>query len=110
MFRGFLSARIDDTNPLHHIWKNNGTWWCHFTLNWDGRTRRIRRSLKTCDLQVAIARRDALLARLATEGEEVPERRPRRERRDTEEAMFSPRRPTRNALPHPITVGGLQNV
>jgi hypothetical protein len=27
-----LVTRRTDTNPNHHIWKNNGTWWLHFTL------------------------------------------------------------------------------
>jgi hypothetical protein len=71
---GRLSARIDDSIDRHHLWLNNGTWWCHYTLNFDFRTRRIRRSLGTQSLAEAIRRRDALFARLATEGEWVPER------------------------------------
>lgn len=82
MHRGFLSARINDGNPQHHLWNNNGTFWCHFVLHFDDRRRkrRIRRSLKTPDVEVAIARRDALFTMLATEGEDVPERPPRRRR------------------------------
>ena len=107
----YPSIRVDGRNPFHHLWRNNGTWWIHYVLHFGNRKRRIRRSLKTSDVLVASARRDALFARLATEGEEVPERRTRRERCDTEEeTMCFPRRPTRNAVPHPITVGGLQNV
>jgi hypothetical protein len=71
---GRLSARIDDSNDRHHLWLNNGTWWVHFTLNFDCRTRRVRRSLETSSLAEAIRRRDALFVRLATEGEWVPER------------------------------------
>jgi hypothetical protein len=37
-----------------------------------------RRSLKTGETIEALARRDALLARIAVEGEEIPERRPQR--------------------------------
>lgn len=85
MVRGFLSARIGNGNALHHLWRNNGTWWCHYTLHFGNRKRRIRRSLGTSELQVAIARRDALFARIATEGEEVPERRPRRKKADEED-------------------------
>ena len=82
MHRGFLSARINDGNPRHHLWNNNGTFWCHFVLHFDDRRRkrRIRRSLKTPDVEVAIARRDALFRKLATEGEDVPERASRRRR------------------------------
>jgi hypothetical protein len=78
MPRGFLSTRIDDGNARHHLWCNNGTWWAHYTLHFGNRKRRIRRSLKTSDVQVAIARRDALFEKLRTEGEDVPERPPRR--------------------------------
>lgn len=78
MPRGFLSARVDDGNSLHHLWNNNGSWWVHYTLHFANRARRIRRSLKTSDAQVAIERRDALFEKLRTEGEDVPERPPRR--------------------------------
>lgn len=71
---GRLSARIDDSNDRHHLWLNNGNWWVHYTLNFDFRTRRIRRSLGTKSLTEAIRKRDALFERLATEGEWVPER------------------------------------
>ena len=71
---GRLSARIDQASETHHLWLNNGTWWVHYTLNFDFRTRRVRRSLGTKSLTEAIRKRDALFARLATEGEWVPER------------------------------------
>jgi hypothetical protein len=71
---GRLSARIDGDNEQHHLWRNNGTYWVAYTLNFDFRTRRIRRSLGTKSLAEAIRKRDALFERLATEGEWVPER------------------------------------
>jgi hypothetical protein len=76
MPHGFLSVRIDATNQLHHLWCNNGTWWVHYTLNFDFRTRRVRRSLETPSLDEAIRKRDALFERLASEGEWVPDRDP----------------------------------
>ena len=85
MPRGFLSARFDARNPRHHLWCNNGTWWTHYTLHFGYRKRRIRRSLETSSAEEAIRRRDALFARIAQEGEEVPERRPRKV--ETEDAM-----------------------
>lgn len=85
MPRGFLSARFDARNPRHHLWCNNGTWWTHYTLHFGYRKRRIRRSLKTSSAEEAIRRRDALFARIAREGEEVPEWRPRRG--ETDDAM-----------------------
>lgn len=77
---GFLSARIDERNPRHHLWCNNGTWWAHYTLHFGYRKRRIRRSLKTSSADEAIRCRDALFARISCEGEEIPERRPQRGR------------------------------
>ena len=79
MTLGFPSLRVDPTNPLHRLWCNNGTWWVHYTLHFGGRKRRIRRSLATRAVDVAVRRRDELLARLANEGELVPEGRTRRE-------------------------------
>jgi hypothetical protein len=74
MPRGHLSVRVDASNRHHHLWNNNGVWWVHYTLNFDCRTRRVRRSLKTGSLDEAIHRRDDLFARLRAEGEDVPER------------------------------------
>ncbi len=86
MPRGYLSTRTNGRNPLRNLYRNNGrVFWIHYTLHWEGRKRRIRRSLKTSDVATAIARRDELFARLRTEGEEVPERRPRRPRRENAE-------------------------
>jgi hypothetical protein len=48
----------------------------HYTLHWDYRKRRIRRSLATGAETEAVARRDALFARITVEGEELPERTP----------------------------------
>jgi hypothetical protein len=74
MPRGYLSVRVDPNNRAHHLYLNNGHYWVHYTLHFDFRKRRIRRSLKTRDLEVAIQRRDELFARLATQGEEIAER------------------------------------
>ncbi|QQL43755.1 hypothetical protein [Sulfuriroseicoccus oceanibius] len=61
-----FSLRIDEANPTHHLWNNNGTWWCNFTVH-DGchRTQRVRFSLKTKDVATAIIKRDQLLQRLS---------------------------------------------
>ncbi len=71
--------RPDDANDRHHIYNNNGTYYAHFTVHFGHRKRRIRLSLQTPSLDEAKARRDELLARVAKEGFEVPERRPQRE-------------------------------
>jgi len=65
-----LSLRIDAHNLDHHLWNNNGTWWCHFTLHTPGATKhRIRRSLHTNDRNVARVRRDGLLSTLQPQRE-----------------------------------------
>ncbi|RLS77151.1 MAG: hypothetical protein DWI03_07240 [Planctomycetota bacterium] len=71
---GFPSIRVDQTNAKHHLWCNNGTWWVHYTVHFDHRKRRIRRSLGTRSLTEAILRRDALLLRIASDGDLVQER------------------------------------
>ena len=49
-------------NPFHHLWNNNGTWWCHYTLHLPDYTkRRIRRNLHTRDSRVARDLRDSIL-------------------------------------------------
>lgn len=56
-----LSVRIDADNPNHHLWNNNGTWWCHYTVHpTDHTTRRERVSLRTRNVGEARQRRDAL--------------------------------------------------
>lgn len=85
---GRLSFRRPDrANDRHHIYNNNGTYYAHFTVHFGHRKRRIRLSLQTPSLDEAKARRDELLARVAHDGFEVPERRPQREHKPaTEEA------------------------
>lgn len=57
-----LSVRITRSNPDHHIWNNNGTWWCHYTVHLPDYTkRRVRVSLGTRARDAARRRRDALL-------------------------------------------------
>ena len=60
-----LSLRILSSNPLHHLWNNNGTWWVHYTLHLpDYTAKRVRRSLRTREVDEAIRRRDDLLQEL----------------------------------------------
>jgi ligand-binding sensor domain-containing protein len=72
---GFPSLRVNHTNSLHHLWCNNGTWWVHYTLHFDHRKRRIRRSLKTSNLAEAVRRRDELLAEISIGGEVIADQR-----------------------------------
>ena len=54
-----LAIRVNSANPDHHLWNNNGTWWCHFTVHESDHTKeRVRISLKTADLKEARRRRD----------------------------------------------------
>lgn len=62
-----LAIRVQAENRLHHLWDNNGTWWIHYTIHPDAYTKqRIRRSLGTRDLAIALVRRDTILAGHAT--------------------------------------------
>lgn len=57
-----LSLRVNPANPDHHLYLNNGTWWCHFTLHLPDHTKvRRRTSLRTRDRTLARQRRDILL-------------------------------------------------
>jgi hypothetical protein len=58
-----LALRIDESNPNHHLWNNNGTWWIHFTVYPSPVTaERRRKSLKTKNRQLARKRRDQILS------------------------------------------------
>ena len=57
-----LSLRVNAENRRHHLWNNNGTWWIHYTLHFaDYTARRVRRSLRTSELEEAIRQRDAII-------------------------------------------------
>jgi hypothetical protein len=82
MTRGYLSLRLKEANPSHHLYVNtggrtDGNYWVAYTLHFGGRKRRIRRSLGTKCLAEAIRLRDELFARIERDGEEVPERKPK---------------------------------
>ena len=56
-----IAIRIG-SNPNHHIWNNNGTWWLHYTEHLPDYTkRRVRLSLRTHNVKAARAIRDVLL-------------------------------------------------
>ena len=58
-----LSVRCQSGNRDHHIWDNNGTFWCHFTVHLPDFTKqRLRVSLDTADIGQARRLRDALFA------------------------------------------------
>lgn len=58
------SLRVRPSNPNHHLWNNNGTWYVHYTVHPTPFTKsRIRASLETKSLEVARRRRDEILFR-----------------------------------------------
>ena len=60
------SLRISDTNPNHHLWNNNGTWFLHYTVYPTPFTKqRVRCSLGTKDITLARERRDFFFTHLA---------------------------------------------
>ncbi len=57
-----FSLRTNSENPNHHLWNNNGVWWCHYTVHLpDFTKRRVRQSLRTRDSDRARRLRDELL-------------------------------------------------
>ena len=62
-----LAVRIDGNNPFHHLWNNNGTWWCQITVHQGLFSKRLRFSLETRDLERARELRDRVFARLSTQ-------------------------------------------
>jgi hypothetical protein len=64
-----LAIRVNPGNPNHHLWRNNGTWFVHYTVYPDAWTaERVRSSLRTKCLETARRRRDELFQRLGRSG------------------------------------------
>ncbi len=62
-----IAIRIG-SNPNHHLWNNNGTWWLHYTEHLPNYTkRRVRLNLHTHNGRAARAIRDVLLSSDSTE-------------------------------------------
>jgi hypothetical protein len=61
---GTLAIRGLSGSPTHHLWNNNGTWWCHYTVHLpDSTKKRIRVSLHTGNFTKATRLRDSILNR-----------------------------------------------
>jgi hypothetical protein len=57
-----LAIRVLPDNPDHHLWNNNGTWWCHYTVHRPDYTKqRVRLSLGTRSQESARRLRDRVL-------------------------------------------------
>ena len=62
MNRTELAIRVFPDNPDHHLWNNNGTWWCHYTVHRPDYTKqRVRVSLGTRSHESARRLRDRVL-------------------------------------------------
>jgi len=58
-----LSLRTHASNPNHHLWWNNGTWWLHATVHHPDFTKqRLRVPLETKSIHKARVHRDQVLA------------------------------------------------
>ena len=56
-----LSVRVNRKNANHHLWDNNGKWWCHLTVHKpDYTAERHRFPLHTRDVNIARFLRDSL--------------------------------------------------
>jgi hypothetical protein len=63
-----LAVRINEENPNHHLWNNNGTWYIHYTFcPTDWTAERVRKSLQTHDLSEARTKRDLIFQNLDCE-------------------------------------------
>ncbi len=57
-----LAMRSVEANPNHHIWNNNGVWFCNLMVKTaGGESKRIRESLHTKNVDEARIRRDAMI-------------------------------------------------
>ena len=70
--RCVVSFRTQRDNRNHHLWLNNGCWWLHYTVHLPDYTKtRVRRSLRTSDVKVARAQRDAILSEFGVYAKEA---------------------------------------
>lgn len=62
--RGVITRKKGkNDNPNHHIWLNNGTWFCKFKVHSaEGRPKMINKSLKTHSEEEARIRRDQMMS------------------------------------------------
>ena len=75
--RAQLAVRVNPCNARHHLWNNNGTWFVHYTVYPSPITaRRIRRSLNTKSLRLAMQRRDQILSQKNVSRPASPPREP----------------------------------
>ena len=62
------AAALPDSNPNHHIWNNNGTYWLNASIIIRGIIQeRIRESLKTKDIKIARRRREQRFSQIASQ-------------------------------------------
>ena len=57
-----LVSKPRAAHPNHHLFNNNGIWWCQLTVHQGPFSKRLRFSLETRDLEQARSRRDNLFA------------------------------------------------
>lgn len=71
MTRGKLSIRINESNPDHHLWNNNGTWWIDYVIHPTPITKqRIRHSLNTKSVEEARRKRDEIFRQHSSDEDE----------------------------------------
>jgi hypothetical protein len=71
--RGVITRKNGkNDNPNHHIWLNNGTWFCKFKVrSADGDIQNINKSLKTHSEEEARIRRDQMMSTYDGPGHDV---------------------------------------
>ena len=64
-----LASKARADNPNHHLFNNNGTWWCQITVHRGPFSKRLRFSLETPDLDRARQQRDRVFANLHSQSQ-----------------------------------------
>ena len=57
-----LASKARPSKPNHHLFNNNGIWWCQVTVHRGPFSKRLRFSLRTSDVDLARERRDRVFA------------------------------------------------
>ena len=64
-----LASKSRPANPNHHLFNNNGIWWCQITVHRGPFSKRLRFSLRTSNVDQARERRDRIFASLSPQGQ-----------------------------------------
>lgn len=61
-----LASKTRPEKPNHHLFRNNGIWWCQITIHRGPFSERLRFSLRTNDVVQARERRNRIFSSIST--------------------------------------------